>query len=1093
MMIKVFVCYRRIKGDHAVDRLCDWLEEANVEAFHDIEDIDLAADYRERVRKAVEQCHVQLVVITDTWLQRSHGGRRIDSDDDPVRFEIETALKKRIPIIPVLIDDAIMPTAAELPNSIKALESRNGLNLRAGRSFPNDFRTLRDYLHRVADARDVLETALQRLTGICEAGDWILARTSLTAALNGPELDLLPQYQKLLNDVESLVNGLESADAAFAKADFALAVAALETIPSDRAPALVAGRAQLAQLGKRLSDQQSLTLVEIRETGQAFSEIVNANPTGGRKIPGARELAELLQRRLKEAEYKDGIRLCHEARFDDAAVRFESLGDYKDARDRTARCRTWTEILLLVRTREWDEAKSKATSLLRGGLVQEPHALAVQRWCVYAKQFVPILEAMATGLVAEERVRWEGEASPYHVLRVAPTATIAECNALSYDLQSKPGGMKADELSSWGALRIVENRLIVDFSLYTVRDPASARAALERFFAFEAESSAQAVLERIRAIVDHETVDAELSRGRTRLVDRIAAALPKDAGVLYAMTRDYDTAMAQFLARAREAPHDPLVLHHLGLAACGRAHLDPDEDDANEPWEWVGVAWASVFADSRFWHAWWAQRRKVYEVADEQQVQSARQKLQRLWTEAIKSEVESDRGIAELSRIELSTARAVASRGGGIPVGPNARERAIIGPRGVALLGLEAALSFWIASFPEESLTRDSVEQKICIGFSRLAPSQMLFDDGRFEEAIASLSRAPEDDANSVDTFAQSNPGFASIADGRGPHVFLAVRRSLLQRSHVNVALAAVSEVPVNIDKAVGHWRQALESARWLDNRETILSQIRDIVVGRAHVLRNQEKKGRLDSLNDAVKLLQDTIDEGWDGPEERLKQTLVDSLLDRGIYLSNEYDMEREARQDATRAWGMAPQSLRATVVLCTASLHYARELYGSNKRDLASALLKEIEDRLSESERLFPGNADLATVSRTATEVRDLLGGEANALEDALKRLRMVAQETKSEQADSRLAQAMVHEAQSDFSRAVDLYWALVQESPADHGLRGKLASCYRMWFSYLIELGDAAEARRVVEEARERCPDSAALSDVFGTIGSEAESQW
>jgi hypothetical protein len=408
----------------------------------------------------------------------------------------------------------------------------------------------------------------------------------------------------------------------------------------------------------------------------------------------------------------------------------------------------------------------------------------------------------------------------------------------------------------------------------------------------------------------------------------------------------------------------------------------------------------------------------------------------------------------------------------------------------VVLLGLEKELAAWIASFPDEAFDRDSAERNVCAWFSSLAGSQVLFDDGRFEEAIGRLSAVGDPDDESPETFAASNPAFAAIAGGQGRAVFQRVRRVLRQRCHGKVALAAVSDVPVGIEKAVGHWRQALELAAWLGNTPDILGEVRDIIVGRVHVLRGQEGRGRLDALNDAVNLLQDALDAGWDGPDEALRQALVDSLLDRGVHMSNEYDLEKEARQDALRALGMAPASLRAMLVLCTANLHYARELYVKNRRDLARVLLKETEEQLSDCERLFPGNADLAEVSLTARAVRDQLAGEADTLEGALTRLRAVVQDTKGEKADSRLAQAMVLEAQAQFARAVDLYWALVSENPGDAGLRGKLALCYQMWLSQLGEEGNDAERRRVAQQAVERCPDSAALSEVFGTIIPDVE---
>jgi hypothetical protein len=64
-----------------------------------------------------------VVLIGDVWLSaKDHTGqRRLDSPKDWVRLEIETALRRDIPIIPVLVQGAPMPSEDELPASISDL------------------------------------------------------------------------------------------------------------------------------------------------------------------------------------------------------------------------------------------------------------------------------------------------------------------------------------------------------------------------------------------------------------------------------------------------------------------------------------------------------------------------------------------------------------------------------------------------------------------------------------------------------------------------------------------------------------------------------------------------------------------------------------------------------------------------------------------------------------------------------------------------------------------------------------------------------------------------------------------------------------
>src|SRR5262249_810722 len=64
--------------------------------------------------------------------------RRLDDPDDFVRLEIETALKRDIAVIPVLVGRARMPKAAQLPESLRELAYRNGLEVRRDPDFHPD-------------------------------------------------------------------------------------------------------------------------------------------------------------------------------------------------------------------------------------------------------------------------------------------------------------------------------------------------------------------------------------------------------------------------------------------------------------------------------------------------------------------------------------------------------------------------------------------------------------------------------------------------------------------------------------------------------------------------------------------------------------------------------------------------------------------------------------------------------------------------------------------------------------------------------------------------------------------------------------------
>ena len=88
--------------------------------FKDANSIRPGDDFVEKINAAVGACVVLLAVIGKRWLTVTgeDGRRRLDDPGDFVRLEIETALTRRVRVIPVLVDGAQMPRAAELPSSL---------------------------------------------------------------------------------------------------------------------------------------------------------------------------------------------------------------------------------------------------------------------------------------------------------------------------------------------------------------------------------------------------------------------------------------------------------------------------------------------------------------------------------------------------------------------------------------------------------------------------------------------------------------------------------------------------------------------------------------------------------------------------------------------------------------------------------------------------------------------------------------------------------------------------------------------------------------------------------------------------------------
>ena len=142
---RLFVSYRREDSADVTGRICDALErEFGAHAiFRDVDSIPLGVDFREHLGSAIQRCQVVLVIIGRDWAGAGEAGasstaRRIDDPGDFVRVEVESAIQRKIPVIPLLVNRAVMPRADELPPEIAPLAYRNGMPIRHDPDFRGD-------------------------------------------------------------------------------------------------------------------------------------------------------------------------------------------------------------------------------------------------------------------------------------------------------------------------------------------------------------------------------------------------------------------------------------------------------------------------------------------------------------------------------------------------------------------------------------------------------------------------------------------------------------------------------------------------------------------------------------------------------------------------------------------------------------------------------------------------------------------------------------------------------------------------------------------------------------------------------------------
>lgn len=138
---RIFICYRREETAYSAGWLFDRLADRfGGRIFKDVDSIEPGDDWVEVITTVVGSCDVLLALIGDRWLTITdeNGRRRLDDPDDFVLLEIETALTRNVRVIPILVEGASMPRAADLPPRLARLARRQALVLS-----PVDFDTSR--------------------------------------------------------------------------------------------------------------------------------------------------------------------------------------------------------------------------------------------------------------------------------------------------------------------------------------------------------------------------------------------------------------------------------------------------------------------------------------------------------------------------------------------------------------------------------------------------------------------------------------------------------------------------------------------------------------------------------------------------------------------------------------------------------------------------------------------------------------------------------------------------------------------------------------------------------------------------------------
>jgi hypothetical protein len=129
----IFISYRRDDSAAEALAIASALRSAHGAEgiFLDSASIEPGTSWPAELEKALRGARTVLVVIGPDWQGKKESGqRRIDETNDWVRNEVSIALAEEKLVIPLLVKDASLPVATDLPDDLNSLSTRQAIPLR---------------------------------------------------------------------------------------------------------------------------------------------------------------------------------------------------------------------------------------------------------------------------------------------------------------------------------------------------------------------------------------------------------------------------------------------------------------------------------------------------------------------------------------------------------------------------------------------------------------------------------------------------------------------------------------------------------------------------------------------------------------------------------------------------------------------------------------------------------------------------------------------------------------------------------------------------------------------------------------------------
>ena len=141
----------------------------------DVDAMRPGLDFVKQLDEQVSKCDVVLAVIGPGWLNAvdEKGRRKLDLPRDYVRIELASALRREIPVIPLLVNGTAMPIEEDLPEELRSLPNRHALELRHTRFAADSdavIRALNDIMPRRGRLRRIAQGVAAALVLLSVAG-----------------------------------------------------------------------------------------------------------------------------------------------------------------------------------------------------------------------------------------------------------------------------------------------------------------------------------------------------------------------------------------------------------------------------------------------------------------------------------------------------------------------------------------------------------------------------------------------------------------------------------------------------------------------------------------------------------------------------------------------------------------------------------------------------------------------------------------------------------------------------------------------------------------------------------------------------------